>query len=263
MQTPDISYLSLGVCALMLSIPALIIILFKIPIGKQLIIAIIRMIIQLLLIGIFLKYIFSVNNVFLTVGWFLIMILFASLSVINSSNLKLNGFFIPVFISFFIANGSVILFVNTFVIQLNDILAPQFLIVLGGMLLGNSLKGSIIGIRRFYSSIYRNENRYFFHLANGASAFELLGSYFKESIIEALKPTMATMATMGIVFLPGMMTGQIIGGITPIIAIKYQIVIMLAIFTATALSVSLSILFSVQSSFTEYGVLRKELFIQK
>jgi putative ABC transport system permease protein len=73
----------------------------------------------------------------------------------------------------------------------------------------------------------------------------------------ALNPTIAT---MGVFFLPGMMTGQIIGGSTPNTTIRYQLVTMIVIFVCTTLSVVLTILFSVRQSFDGYGNLRESGF---
>lgn len=71
------------------------------------------------------------------------------------------------------------------------------------------------------------------------------------------------MATMGIVSLPGMMTGQILGGSVPLVAIKYQIAIMIAILASTIISISLSIIFTVGKSFNKYGVLLKSVIANK
>jgi putative ABC transport system permease protein len=128
------------------------------------------------------------------------------------------------------------------------------------MLLGNSLRGDIIGIDNFYKAIERNKQRRLYALACGATFFESLTPYFKESLTAALQPTIATMATMGIVFLPGMMTGQILGGVSPVLAIKYQIAIMIAIFTATTITVNLTILLTVRTCFDGYGMVRKRIF---
>ena len=69
------------------------------------------------------------------------------------------------------------------------------------------------------------------------------------------------MATMGIIFLPGMMTGQILGGISPLLAIKYQIAIMIAIYTSTVLAINLAVLLTVKTCFNGYGLLRKDIFL--
>ena len=78
----------------------------------------------------------------------------------------------------------------------------------------------------------------------------------------ALKPNIASMATMGIVFIPGMMTGQILGGSSPITAIKYQIAIMLTIFVIVSVTITLTTLFTIKSSFTELGMLKSHIFKQ-
>ena len=90
---------------------------------------------------------------------------------------------------------------------------------------------------------------------------QALAPYFRASIIAAINPILASMATIGIVSLPGMMTGQILGGSVPMVAIKYQIVIMLGIFYTQFFSVCLSLLFSIRIGFDEFDVLRKELLV--
>ena len=93
-------------------------------------------------------------------------------------------------------------------IDLSRILEAKYTIAIGGMLLGNALSGNIIATGNFYERLKRDEDRYLYYLATGASKMEALFPYFRGSIVSALKPTVANMATMGIVFLPGMMTGQ-------------------------------------------------------
>ena len=78
--------------------------------------------------------------------------------------------------------------------------------------------------------------------------------------MDAIKPSLASMATMGVVFLPGMMTGQIIGGSSPLVAIEYQIAIMIIIFVSTMLTIGLTVLFTMKQSFDGYGLLKREIF---
>lgn len=103
----------------------------------------------------------------------------------------------------------------------------------------------------------------FYKLSLGATRFEAVRDFAKRSFVSAMNPTIASMATMGIVSLPGMMTGQILGGSVPLVAIKYQIAIMIAILASTVLSISLSIFFTVGKSFDKYGVMQKSVFAEK
>ena len=95
------------------------------------------------------------------------------------------------------------------------------------------------------------------------SRIQALKPYFKESFLAAITPTIASMATIGLVSLPGMMTGQILGGSIPIVAIKYQIAIMFSIFYTEYFSTMLSVLFSLKVGFNELDVLNQNIFISK
>jgi putative ABC transport system permease protein len=219
MQTPDITIVSLFLCSLLLLIPLAVSLIFRLQIIRSTLWSVLRMAVQLVLIGIFLKYLFQFNNGILNVSWLIIMIFVATVNVINKTDLKFRFFVLPTLVSFVIATLFVVLYFTVVVLGLENIIDARYFVVIGGMLLGNSLRGDIIGIGNFYRAVKRNENRYLYHLACGATTMEALAPYFKESLVSALKPTIATMATMGIVFLPGMMTGQILGGVSPLLAI--------------------------------------------
>ncbi len=260
MQTPDISYISLFLCSLLLIIPFVVSMILKLGLVKETVTSVLRMAAQLVLIGIFLKYLFHINNPFLNIGWLVIMVIVATFSIIRKVKVDIKVFLVPTLFSLIAATFFIVLYFNTFVIRLSDVTDARFLIVVGGMLLGNSLRGDIIGIDNFYKAIQRNEQRRLYALASGATLFESLMPYFRESLLAALQPTIATMATMGIVFLPGMMTGQILGGVSPVLAIKYQIAIMIAIYTATTITVHLTITLTMKTCFDAYGMLKARIF---
>lgn len=260
MSAPEISNLALLFCFLLLLIPLVISVVFRLRILGSTLNSVVRMSIQLLLIGVFLKYLFELDNPLITVAWLLIMITVAVITVIRKNNLSVRKFLLPTLISFVLATFFVLYYFNEFVVDLNRVLEAKYTIAIGGMLLGNALSGNIIATGNFYERLKRDEDRYLYNLAAGASKMEALFPYFRESIVSALKPTVANMATMGIVFLPGMMTGQIIGGSSPMLAIKYQIAIMIAIFTASTISVTFTILFTLRTCFSSYGTLRRDIF---
>jgi len=122
------------------------------------------------------------------------------------------------------------------------------------------LNSTIIGISHYYEAIRKENKRYLYLLSLGADQQEALLPFFREALRAAMRPFIANMATMGIVSLPGMMTGQMLGGADPETAIKYQIAIVLAIFTALTISVALSIYFTSRQAFDEYGILKGSLF---
>ncbi len=128
-----------------------------------------------------------------------------------------------------------------------------------GMILGNSLRADIVGLSTFFSSLRTEEKSYLLALSQGATLSEAVRPFLQKAYTASLAPTIATMATIGIVALPGMMTGIILGGTDPFVAIKYQIAIMMAIFSGTALAVILGILLTLKTSFDRYGVLDPDI----
>lgn len=255
MNSEGISYLS--IISLSILIIPIIIINYKlnIKINKKMMYSIGRMVVQLSLVGIFLQYIFKLNNSFINFSYLVFMIVVASYSTIKSCNLNMKKLFIPLFLAVIIPNVSVLLFFNAFVIRLDNLFNAQYIIPIGGMLLGNSLSGNIICLNNFYNEIKQNKNKYFYSLSLSGNKIEALTPYFKNSILAAINPTIASIETIGLVALPGMMTGQILGGSIPLTAIKYQIAIMIAILIVRYFSSILSILFTGYKAFDDYDIL--------
>jgi len=263
MASPDISIPSLILCFLLLLIPLVISYRMRLRVIGKTINSVTRMTVQLFLVGVFLTFIFDLNNWVLNLAWIFGMVIVASYTTVRNVELKMEELFLPVILSFLAANLSMLLYFNAFVLDLGNLLEARYLIPIGGMILGNSLSGNVVGIGDFYADVKRNENRYLYNLSLGASRYEALMPYIRKSLRSAVRPTLANIATAGVVFLPGMMTGQILGGASPLLAIKYQISIMIVIYVSTALSTTLSILTAIQATFDEFGVVRKEIYRQK
>ncbi|NQV31887.1 MAG: ABC transporter permease, partial [Phycisphaeraceae bacterium] len=118
------------------------------------------------------------------------------------------------------------------------------------------------GIGHFYQDIRKNEKLYVQSLAFGATRAEASRDFLADAFRAALSPSIATMSTIGLVSLPGMMTGVILGGTNPDTAIMYQIAIMLSILAGTAITVFLAIQLTSRQSFDTFGMLRKEIFAE-
>jgi putative ABC transport system permease protein len=235
----------------------------RLSINKKIIISVARMCVQLGFVGVYLKFLFKYNSPILNTIYLLIMIAIACQSIIRSSNLKIKFFFIPVFFSLLIPFTIILFFFNSVVVRIDNLFEAKYLIPIGGMLLGNSLRSMIIGLNNFYAGIKKDEKVYLYSISLFNSRIKALEPYFKESFIAAITPTIASMATIGLVSLPGMMTGQILGGSIPTVAIKYQIAIMFSIFYTEYFSTILSVIFSLKVGFNKLDVLNKDIFISK
>ena len=131
------------------------------------------------------------------------------------------------------------------------------------MILGNCLRSNVLSLERFYSGIRKNENEFMTYLMLGANLREAVRPYLRDAVKAAINPSVATMGTMGIVSLPGMMTGQILGGALPMTAIKYQIGIMICIFVAMVIAAFLNILLSLPVAFDDHQRLKQNIFCTK
>ncbi|MEM7010558.1 MAG: ABC transporter permease [Verrucomicrobiota bacterium] len=257
---PDISIAALVAALMLLVIPIGFSLWFRLGLVKETIISIIRMSLQLLAAGLLLKFLFVFDRAWLNLIWLLVMMLAAALTTVQKSQLRLRSVLAPVFIATFVSTLTITLYFNSCVVRLENMFEARYLVVIGGMVLGNVLSGNIVSLTHFFSSLRDHEERYLYFIGNGATMREALRPFFRESLIRASKPMLASMATMGIVALPGMMTGQMLGGSTPLVAIKYQIAIMLAIFSTQIFGMSLGVLLSYRTAFNDYGVLRREVF---
>jgi len=253
-QLPQMALLY-GLCLL----PILLLWLIGLRLSRDIGISILRMTIQLALVGIYLKTLFDLNNPWLNGLWILVMLIVADLSILRRAGLKARYFALATFT----AIASSILFSTAYlvilVIQPTHYYDARYIVPLAGMILGNCLQGNVIALERFYSAVRKNENEYATFLMLGATRWEAVRPYFREAIKAAINPTIAGMATMGLVSLPGMMTGQILGGSEPGLAVKYQIAIMICIFTSTTIASIINLKLSVAIAFNAYDVLRDDV----
>ena len=256
----DLSITSmLWMYALML-VPLAIFFYLQLGIIRDTLFSLLRMTIQLILVGLYLKYVFQLNSAFVSLLWVVIMLLVANLSILSKAGLKRRLFFWRALVG---VAGSTLLVSGWFIlvaIRPDPIYDARYLVPITGMILGNCLRSNVLSLERFYSGIRRNENEFITYLMLGATLREAVRPYLRDSIKAAVNPSVATMATMGVVSLPGMMTGQILGGAMPMEAIKYQIGIMICIFTSMVVASLVNILLTLPVAFDDHQRLNEDIF---
>ncbi len=244
----------------LLIIPFAILLWAKVPVLGKVALSAVRMTVQLLFVGLYLQFVFELNNPWFNGLWVLIMIVIADISIVRGANLRFRKLAVPLFIALLTGTAVPLLYFVGMILHRSSLLEARFVIPIGGMILGNCLRADIIGIRSFYHSIRQGEKSFLQQLADGATLAEATRPYLTTALYEALAPTIATMATIGLVSLPGMMTGVILGGQDPRVAVMYQIAIMIAIFSGTTITILLAIVLSQKVSFSGYGLLKSEIF---
>ncbi len=256
----DISYLNLSLGYILMIIPVFIFWYYKTGLVKDTIIAFIRMTIQLFLVGFYLKYVFQWNYWWLNLIWGLVMVTVAAVTVGRRSNMKKSLFILPIFIAVLFSMIIIDVFFLGIVIKLDNLFDAMYFIPITGMILGNCLRSNVIALNSYYKSLNKDRTMYRFLIANGATREEALTPFMRESLKLAFNPSIANTAVIGLISLPGMMTGQLLGGSNPDVAIKYQIMLVITIFVASLLTVFLSIKIVNMFVFDKFDRLKSYLF---
>lgn len=249
----DISWLQLGLFSLTMLIPISLSSYFRLGIGRDIWVSLGRMALQLMLVGFYLEYVFTINSLLLNLIWVAIMIAVGGSAIIGKANLPKRPLMFPVTAGLICGLVPMLLLICFFVIQPQPWFSAQYLIPISGMLLGNSLSGNIVALQNLYGAFEQRKDEYEAALSLGASPQYASIPFVRAAMQKAMAPILATMATTGLVTLPGMMTGQILGGASPMLAIKYQLVIFIAIFVMMNISLTICLQLSVKKTITKEG----------
>jgi len=258
-QTLDINYINLFLGYLLVLIPVIIFYHYKTGLIKDSLIAVLRMTIQLTLVGLYLEVLFEYNNAWINSLWWIIMVIIAAFTITKRAYLTRRFFVIPLAISLVISLAIVDAYFLGIVIDLDYFFDARYFIPISGIILGNCLKTNILGLNTFYKTIHQEKVRYRYYLANGATQAEALAPFMREALKTAFNPLIATITVVGLISLPGMMTGQILGGSSPQVAIKYQIMLMISLFASTLISVVLTIIIANRLVFDDYGNMKENV----
>ncbi len=204
--------------------------------SKLLLLGSVQMTVQLVIAGFLLTYIFENPKPLYTVSYVVLMVAFAIHRVLSKNKWLNWKFKLYIACALSVSGIGVIIFFIVFVVNEN-LFNPQYAIPLSGMIFGNVMTGLNLGIKTFRESIDAERSKMEALLNFGGKPNDILRPFVFQSLETALLPTLNSMVGMGIVSLPGMMTGQILSGTLPTTAILYQIAIMIAITTVVCLSV--------------------------
>jgi putative ABC transport system permease protein len=183
--------------------------------------ALARMLVQLLFVGFFLGYIFDSSSTWLVLILLIVMVLFSSWIALNNINAPKLYLFQRAILAISLSGALTLLVISQGVLNLSPWYHAQTLIPLAGMVFASCMNSVSLSGERFYSE-----------LNNNVSYEQARNIAFQTSMI----PNVNALLAVGIVSLPGMMTGQILSGISPFIAARYQIMVMCMIFASAGIS---------------------------
>ena len=214
----------------------------RLTLTKTLLTAAIRTIVQLSFIGLILAWIFAREQWYEVLLILTIMTLIAGAAAKNRVKRSYKGLFadtlLAVSLSGILVTGIAILVI----LRVQPWYTPQFIIPILGLILGNSLTAISLTSNQLIEAFHEQQERIEMMLSLSASPFEAVHEQIRAAIINGMTPTLNSMLVVGIVSLPGMMTGQILAGADPTQAVRYQIVTMFLICVSSTLGCTISAL---------------------
>ena len=204
-------------------------------IGQKLVVAALRSTIQLILLGLVLKTLFALTNPLYMGLLAMLMLLVAGYEVMARQQYRMHGAWGMGVgtLSMFLSSFSITFLALAVIIRVEPWYTPQYLIPLLGMLLGNTMSGIAISLDNLTTTAYQQRAVIEAQLSMGHDWNQAIGNIRRNALRTGLIPIINAMTTAGIVSLPGMMTGQILGGTPPFEAAKYQIMILFLIAAGT------------------------------
>lgn len=202
----------------------------------NLLVATVRTIVQLLVVGYLLAIVFALRNPWAVLAIVTAMTGIATVVARNRISRKVPNLVPIVGGSILLSTAFTLAYVNLLVLRLEPWYEPQYLVPLAGILLGNAMNAAALAGERFVSILNNSHLEIETHLSLGATPHQATMQYRKEAIKAGLIPTINSMMVVGIVTLPGIITGQILSGVDPLNAALYQMLIMFMLAIATLIT---------------------------
>ncbi len=254
----DVSFLQLAFAYLFMVIVLVLSYRTKVGREKEIVIACFRMTVQLIAVGYLLTIVFANPNPV----WTILIIGLMGFFAVDNIKKRIRGNISEQFkriiaLSMWISSLVCLLYFVLIVIGISPWYNPQYFIPVAGMIFGNSMNGIALGATRLIKGFEEQAPRIETALMLGATPKKAAMPILRDAFDNALMPTINSMLGMGIVSLPGMMTGQILAGNSPLIATRYQIGIMLAIAGSVALASALLVEFGYKTFFNKKDQLQE------
>lgn len=195
-----------------------------------------RTVLQLLVVGYVLAIVFEFSNPWFVLAMLAVMLVIATLVARNRISQKIPGMIPLVGASILIGTALTLVYTHLLVMQPPIWYDPQYLIPLAGIVLGNTMNGAAIAGERLVSTLNSSQLEVETQLSLGATPQQAVAHYRRDAIKAGLIPTINTMMVIGLVTLPGIMTGQLLSGVSPLVATAYQMLIMFMLAFATLIT---------------------------
>jgi putative ABC transport system permease protein len=263
MNLQQLSLGDVGIAALLIVLNGAVSLALSLGLGRQLALASVRTVVQLLAIGYVLGWVFGHPHWYVVLPLATLMTVIAGMAGAARGKRSYAGQRVDSLLSVWLS-GWLVTSVGLFVvIRVHPWYTPQYTVPILGMILGNTLTGVALGMERMSEELVAHRDWVETVLALGGSRWEAARDAARAAVRAGMLPTLNQMAVVGVVSLPGMMTGQVLAGQSPLQAVRYQIVIMFLIAAASSLGTVGAVLLSFRRLFSADHVFLSARLIER
>ncbi len=207
----------------------------KLRLEKSLLLGLVRATVQLSLLGLVLRWVFAHGSLAVTFVAMGVMTVAASRAALARAGWKLDGAFFGAFATLVVTAGLMAMLGSAVFVGTDPWYDPRYALPLLGMLLGNGLTGISLCLDSLLAVVADDRDAIELELAMGATRWEASRAPMQRAVRRGIVPIVNAMMVVGIVSIPGMMTGQILAGADPMLAVRYQLLILFLIAASTSL----------------------------
>ena len=228
----------------------------RVGLTRDLIVGSIRTVVQLVLVGYVLVYIFAIDRWYLVVAALLAMLAVAAWTALGRQEQRSSELLGILGWSMLLGSGFTMVYIGALVVRSDPWYDPRYLIPLFGMIIGNAMTAASLAAERLAGEMDARRGEIESYLALGADPAYATREPARRAIRASMIPMVNSLMVVGIVALPGMMTGQIIAGASPLAAVRYQIVVMFMLVAAVTITGTAVVLWYRKTFFTDAEQLR-------
>ena len=248
-----LSYLNLLLGLLLLVIPGFLIYTYDLQMLRKAVVAVVRMAVQIAAVCGCLWLLYRYDNIWLNLLWLIVLVVAAAFMLVSRTRLPSRVLMLPACVGMFVSVMAVSAYVLYAVLRPETPMHARWFIPVTGILMAHVLTTNIHGVRTYFDSLRQDSQPYYTLLGNGASRLQALAPYITRALRSLLVPTIANFSVMGLFVMPMLLSGLLLGGMSPVEAVVVFVVLVLSAVAASVLSLLLTLWLSDRKSFNRQG----------
>ncbi|MCB9742197.1 MAG: iron export ABC transporter permease subunit FetB [Alphaproteobacteria bacterium] len=259
----ELGPLELALAGALLAVNAALSLALQLGLERKLVVAALRATVQLSLLGLVMVPVFSLGHPLPVLGLAAVMLGVAGLEATRRVSRRARGVLLGNVLAISLAALVTTSAATALILRVDPWWSPRYFIPMLGMILGNSLTGVSLGVDQTLRQLEEQRDAVEALLAFGATRWEAARPIAAEALRTGMVPILNTMSVVGLVTIPGMMTGQILGGTEPGLAARYQLLILFLIAASVAIGTTVAVLLAARLMFDAEHRLRLDRLDQR